>query len=176
MDTTAQMTRENKPWMLLLGAGLVLGLAMGSRHVQGLFMLPMLSDRGWGRESFAFAIGVQALIWGLLQPITGLISDRLGTARVIAGGCLLYALGLATEAMAPSQGWLAIGAGGIVGIALTATTFATVYGGLSRIVPPERRGWAQGMAGGIGGFIQFLLVPLAQLAIGSLGWARALDE
>jgi hypothetical protein len=32
------------------------------------------------------------------------------------------------------------------------------------------------MAGGIGGFIQFLLVPLAQLAIGSLGWARALDE
>lgn len=46
-------------WSLLLCAGVVLGLALGSRHVQGLFMLPMLSDRGWGRESFAFAAGLQ---------------------------------------------------------------------------------------------------------------------
>ena len=103
LDAGAEAGRAS---LLLLSGGLILGLAMGSRHVQGLFMLPMLGDRGWGREGFAFAIGVQALVWGVLQPVTGLIADRFGTSRVIAGGCLVYARGLAIEAMAPSQGWL----------------------------------------------------------------------
>ena len=160
---------------LLLCAGAVLGLALGTRHVQGLFMLPLLGDRGWGRESFAFAAGLQTLVWGAMQPLTGWIADRYGTARVIALGCVVYAAGLALESVAASPGALALGVGVVTGAALSATTFATVYGGLARIVAPDRRGLAQGLAGGIGGFVQFLLVPLAQWGIGHLGWAQALQ-
>jgi MFS family permease len=162
-------------WTLLLCAGAVLGLALGTRHVQGLFMLPMLADRGWGRESFAFAAGLQTLVWGAMQPVTGWVADRFGTARVIAAGCVVYAIGLAVESVAPSSGVLALGAGVVIGAALSATTFATVYGGLARIVPAERRGLAQGLAGGIGGFVQFLLVPMAQWGIAQFGWAQALQ-
>lgn len=163
------------PWALLVCAGLVLAMSMGFRHVQGLFLLPMLSERGWGREAFSFAAGLQTLVWGIVQAITGLIADRVGTARVIAGGCVLYALGLFLEAVAPSPALLSLGAGLVVGVALTATTFATVYGGLARIIPPERRGWAQGVAGGIGGFVQFLLVPVTQWGIADVGWSRTLE-
>ena len=138
-------------------------------------MLPMLSDRGWGRGSFAFAAGLQTLVWGVTQPVTGWIADRFGTARVIAIGCVVYALGLAIESVAPSPGMLSMGAGIVIGVALSATTFATVYGGLARMVAPDRRGLAQALAGGIGGFVQFLLVPLAQLGISHLGWAQALQ-
>jgi MFS family permease len=163
------------PWSLLLCAGAVLGLALGTRHVQGLFMLPMLTDTGWGRGSFAFAAGLQTLVWGALQPLTGWVADRFGTARVIAVGCVVYALGLAIEALAPSPGWLALGVGGVTGAALSATTFATIYGGLARIVPAERRGLAQGLAGGIGGFVQFALVPLVQWGLDTVGWASTLQ-
>lgn len=174
------VTRPSPPpsqmaWSLLLSAGAVLGLALGARHVQGLFMLPMLSDRAWGRESFAFAAGLQTLVWGLTQPLTGWIADRFGTARVIAFGCIVYAAGLVLESIAPSTGMLALGAGLVIGAALSATTFATVYGGLARIVRAERRGLAQGLAGGIGGFVQFLLVPASQWGISQLGWAQALQ-
>ena len=162
-------------WSLLLCAGAVLGIALGTRHVQGLFMLPLLTDRGWGRESFAFAAGLQTLVWGVMQPLTGWVADRFGTARVIASGCVVYAVGLVVESIAPSPGILALGAGVLTGAALTATTFATVYGGLARIVPANRRGLAQGLAGGIGGFIQFLLVPLAQWGISHLGWVQTLQ-
>ncbi len=58
---------------------------------------------------------------------------------------------------------------------LSATTFGAVYGGLSRLIPADRRGWAQGVSGGVGGFIQFLLVPLAQLGIDGLGWPASLQ-
>ena len=138
-------------------------------------MLPMLGDRAWGRESFAFAAGLQTLVWGVTQPVTGWVADRFGTARVIASGCGVYAVGLAIESIAPTPGALAVGAGIVIGAALSATTFATVYGGLARIVAANRRGLAQGLAGGIGGFIQFLLVPVAQWGISHLGWAQALQ-
>lgn len=175
MNTSSTLEKNSISWSLLLCAGLVLGVAMGARHIQGLFMLPMLSDRGWSREPFAFSMGLQTIVWGLVQPITGLIADRFGTARVIAAGCIVYGIGLLIEAIAPSHSALAFGNGLIVGIALTATTFATVYGGLSRLVPATRRGWAQGIAGGIGGFVQFLLVPAAQLGISNIGWAPTLQ-
>ncbi|HKX40585.1 MAG TPA: MFS transporter [Burkholderiaceae bacterium] len=162
-------------WLLLACAGAVLGMALGTRHVQGLFMLPMLADTGWGRESFAFAAGLQTLVWGLMQPLTGWVADRYGTARVIATGCLFYAAGLIIESLAPSSGVLAFGVGVVTGAALSATTFATVYGGLARIVPAQRRGLAQGLAGGIGGFVQFLLVPAAQWGISRIGWPHALQ-
>jgi MFS family permease len=161
-------------WELLLCAGLVLGMSMGTRHVQGLFMLPLLTERGWGREAFSFALGLQALIWGLFQPWVGWIADRFGTRHVIALGCLLYALGLAAEAWAPTPGYLSWGVGVLIGLALTATTFSVVYGGLARLVEPSRRGWAQGVAGGIGGLVQFILVPFAQAGIGLMGWDMAL--
>jgi MFS family permease len=175
MHSLQPSSAPRSSWVLLLCAGAVLGLALGTRHIQGLFMLPMLADRGWGRESFAFAAGLQTLVWGLMQPLTGWVADRFGTARVIAVGCLLYAAGLAIESVATSPGALALGAGVVIGAALSATTFATVYGGLARIVAPDRRGLAQGLAGGIGGFVQFLLVPLAQWGIAEVGWTQALQ-
>ena len=171
---TAPVTHPPLPWLLLACAGLVMGLALGTRHVQGLFMLPMLGDRGWGREAFAFAAGLQTLVWGITQPFTGWVADRYGTAKVIALGCVVYALGLVVEAWAPTTSVLALGAGLVVGVGLSATTFGTVYGGLARIVAPQRRGLAQGLAGGLGGLVQFLLVPAAQQAIAHLGWAQAL--
>ncbi|KQV60160.1 MFS transporter [Pelomonas sp. Root1217] len=163
------------PTLLLACAGIVLGLSMGTRHVQGLFMLPLLAEHGWGRTSFSFALGLQVLVWGAVQPLAGYLADRRGTGQVIAAGCLLYAAGLVIEAWAPSTTMLALGAGLVVGVALTGTTFAVVYGALSRLVPAASRGTAQGVAGAIGGLIQFMLVPLCQVGIDGLGWSRTLQ-
>jgi MFS family permease len=164
------------PWLLVTAAGLVLGLAMGVRQVQGLFMLPMLDATGWSRQVFSLAFGLQVLVWGIAQPLAGMLADKFGTRWVIATGCLVYAAGLAMQAHAATPAFLVTGAGVLIGLALTATTFSTVYGGLARLVPPDRRGWAQGMAGAIAGFIQFVLVPLSQVGISALGWSETLQS
>lgn len=161
-------------WVLVLAGGLVMGLALGVRHVQGLFMLPMTQDRGWTRETFALALAVQNLVWGLAQPFTGMLADRFGATRVVAVGLLLYALGLAGMAWAPGALALVLACGVCIGIALSGTAFGVVYAALSRLVAPERRGWALGLAGAVGGVGQFALVPGAQGLIASWGWATAL--
>lgn len=162
------------PLAAVLCGGIIMGLALGMRHVQGLFMLPMTSARGWTREEFALAIALQNLVWGLAQPLTGMIADRFGSRRVLFGGCALYALGLYLMAHAAGSMQLALTGGVMIGMALSGTAFGTVYGALSRVVAPERRSWALGMAGAVGGVGQFAMVPFAQGLIGNMGWMAAL--
>jgi MFS family permease len=162
------------PLFIVLCGGAIMGAALGIRHVQGLFLLPMTSERGWSREEFALAIAVQNLVWGLAMPFTGMLADKLGSAKVLFSGCLLYALGIYLMANSTTTTSLVLSAGVIVGVALSATTFGVVYGALSRIVAPERRGWALGLAGAVGGLGQFLMVPLTQGLIVAFGWIVAL--
>jgi MFS family permease len=161
-------------WVLVLAGGLVMGLALGVRHVQGLFLLPMTQDRSWSRETFALAMAVQNLVWGLAQPFTGLLADRFGARRVVATGLVLYAAGLAGMVQAHSATALVLWAGVCIGVALSGTAFGVVYAALSRLVAPERRGWALGLAGAVGGVGQFTLVPATQGLIMGWGWATAL--
>lgn len=151
-------------------AGIIIGFAMGVRHVQGLFLPPMVTERGWTREAFAFALAVQNLVWGASQPLTGMIADRYGSPRVIMAGCLLYALGLFLQAQAQTPSALMLGAGVVIGLALSATSFAVVYGAVSRLTDVERRSWALGLAGAVGGLMQFLMVPGVQAFIGGWDW------
>lgn len=161
-------------WLMVLAGGIVMGLALGVRHVQGLFLLPVTMDRGWSRETFAMALAVQNLTWGVAQPFTGMIADRFGSAKVILGGLVFYALGLAGMAHAATPAAFMWSAGICIGIALSGTAFAVIYGALSRLVPPARRGWALGVAGAVGGLGQFTMVPAAQWLIGGSGWVGAL--
>jgi len=167
-------TFATNPVLLVWAGGIVLGLAMGSRHVQGLFLLPMSTDRHWTREVFSFAIALQALIWGIMQPVTGALTDRFGSAWIIVIGCVTYAVGLFLQAGAETGPGLAFGQGGVIGIALTATTFATIYGALSKLASPATRTQTLGVAGAVGGMIQFVLVPLTQKTIAADGWQSCL--
>ena len=79
--------------VLLCGAAIVT-LSMGIRHGFGLWLQPVTMDRGWSRETFAFALAVQNLAWGIAGPIAGGLADRFGAFRVLLAGSLLYAGGL----------------------------------------------------------------------------------
>ncbi len=159
---------------LVICAGVIIGFAMGTRHVQGVFLPPMVLERGWTREDFAFALAIQNLVWGLTQPLTGMLADRYGTTRVAAAGCVLYAIGLVLQQQAATPLALWLGAGVVIGVALSASSFAVVYGAVSRLSSPERRSWALGVAGAVGGLMQFLLVPSVQAFISGIGWPAAL--
>lgn len=151
-----------------------MALALGTRYVQGLFLLPITLDRGWSRETFGLMMAIQNLAWGLFQPLAGMISDRFGSGKVIATGLILYALGLLGMAHASSPIGFMLTAGVCIGVAQSGTAFSAVYGALSQRVTPERRAWALGLAGAIGGFGQLALVPATQIMVSTWDWSTAL--
>src|SRR5262245_5555591 len=88
MQNAASPARLSMTQVLLCGAAIVT-LSMGIRHGFGLWLQPVTVDRGWSRETFAFAIAVQNLAWGAVGPFTGMIADRFGAVRVLVAGALL---------------------------------------------------------------------------------------
>jgi len=159
--------------VLVCGAAIVT-LSMGIRHGFGLWLQPITMERGWTRETFAFAMAVQNIAWGLAGPVAGMVADRFGAFRVLIIGTLLYAGGLVTMALATSGAAFTGGAGVLIGMAQAGTTYAVVYGVIARNVDPARRSWAMGVTAAAGSFGQFLMVPVENWLIGTWGWQNAL--
>ena len=159
--------------VLLCGAAVVT-LSMGIRHGFGLFLQPLTMDRGWSRETFAFALAVQNLAWGLFGPLAGMVADRFGALRVLLVGALFYAGGLVLMALSTSGLAFTGSAGLLLGMAQAGTTYAIVFGVIARNVAPDKRSWAMGVVGAAGSFGQFLMVPMQNWLIGGWGWQNAL--
>jgi MFS family permease len=159
--------------VLVCGA-LVVTLSMGIRHGFGLWLQPITMDRGWTRETFAFAIAVQNIAWGIAGPVAGMLADRYGAYRVLVGGALLYSLGLVLMALATSGLAFTGSAGLLLGMAQSGTTYAVVYGVIGRNVAADKRSWAMGVAAAAGSFGQFLMVPVETWLISAWGWQNAL--
>jgi MFS family permease len=162
------------PAIVLLCGGLILTISMGTRQGFGLFLQPMTFDLGWSRETFAFAMALQNLIWGASQPFFGMIADRKGAGRVLAAGAALYATGLVLMAMSTAGWQFALATGLFIGLAQGCTTFSIVFGVVSRIFPPERRSMALGLSSAAGSFGQFAMLPYTGTLISQLGWFNAL--
>ncbi len=174
MATSASSVDWRTPTVVLVCGGLILTLAMGIRHGFGLFLQPISSDMGWGRETFALALAVQNLVWGATQPFAGMVADRFGSAKVMLGGCLLYVLGLVMMANATAPWLFVLTSGVLIGAGLSGVTFSVVAGVLGRKFPPEKRSMALGISAAAGSFGQFAVLPLTQWLLSNVGWHGAL--
>jgi MFS family permease len=167
-------TNWRTPGVVLACGGVILMLSLGIRQSFGLFLQPMSGELGWGRETFAFALALQNLIWGVAQPFAGMIADKFGAARVIAAAGVLYMLGLALMAYSETGLIFDISAGILVGLGLSGSAFGVVMGVVGRAFPPEKRSMALGAVGAGGSFGQFIMLPYGQLLISQFGWLSAL--
>lgn len=168
------MSATQKTGTLLLGCAIILALSLGVRHAFGLFLQPMSLEFGWGRETFAFAIALQNLIWGLVQPFMGAFADRYGARRTLLITSIAYAAGLWLMSVASTPGLLYMGTGLLIGFGLSGTSFAILLSVIGRSVAPEKRSMAMGIASAAGSFGQFAMLPGTLGLIQWLGWSMAL--
>jgi len=152
----------------------ILALAIGIRLSFGLFLQPMSQTLGWGRETFAFAIALQNILWGVTQPLMGMLADKYGARKVVAMGGLGYCLGLYLMSQATSPLTLNLTTGLLIGVSLSATSFAVVLGVVGRAVSERNRSMALGLASAGGSVGQALILPIGQALITAYGWVLAL--
>ena len=174
MTTPSASISWRTPTAVLVCGSLVLTLGMGLRHGFGLFLLPITADLHWSRETFAFALALQNLVWGATQPFAGMLADKYGSGRVVAGGALLYVLGLFWMANPSTPLAFVLAAGVLIGTGLSGVTFSVIAGVLGRAFPPEKRSMVLGISAAAGSFGQFALLPLTQWLVSHVGWTGAL--
>ncbi len=162
------------PTVVIVAGCAIAIVTFGVRTSFGLFTAPLSGLRGWDRETFALAIAVQNLLWGLGQPFAGAVADRFGAGRVLAVGGALYALGVALMSVSTDPATLVLSGGVLIGLGLAGGSFTIVIAAFARLVRPERRSWAMGLATAAGSMGQFLFAPIGQGFISAYGAATAL--
>lgn len=161
--------------MVVIVAGcLIATVGFGVRSIFGLFLAPMTVAQDWSRETFALALAIQNLMWGIGMPVAGAIADRYGPRYVLAGGTVVYALGTWGMAASSSGIVLQFTAGVVVGLGVAFTAFSLALAAMARAVGPERRSLALGLGTAASSLGQVLFSPVGQGFITAFGWYTAL--
>ena len=162
------------PLVVIIAGCLISIVGFGIRSTFGLFLEPMTVANGWSRETFALAMAIQNLMWGIGVPVAGALADKYGPVWVITAGAVLYALGVV--GMANSDGALALHLTGglLTGIGVAFTAFSLAMAAMARVVGPERRSLALGLGTASGSLGQVIFSPLALGFIVNFGWYGAL--
>ncbi len=172
MSTVA---RSTVPLPLVIFAGCIIAaIGFGTRGSFGLFTLPVTEDLGLSREQWGMAMAIQNLVWGIAQPFAGGMADRYGSARVLAVGGVIYALGVLGMAFSPDTLTMTITAGVVTGVGIAIASFGVVMAAFGRVVPAEKRSFVFGIATAASSAGQFIFAPLGQGFINAFGWQMAL--
>ena len=159
---------------IIAAACLISLIGFGIRSSFGLYLEPITTERGWSRETFALALAIQNLLWGMGVPVAGAIADRFGTSKVIALGAVAYAAGVAGMAMAETGLTLYLVGGVLVGVGVAFASFSLVLAAIARVIGPERRSLALGLGTAAGSMGQVLFSPINQTLIATYGWFDSL--
>jgi MFS family permease len=162
------------PLLVIIAGCLIAMIGFGIRSVFGLFLEPMTLTHGWSRETFALAMAIQNLLWGIGVPVAGAMADRFGPMRVLSFGALLYAIGVWGMATTDSSLGLHLFGGVLTGLGIAFSAFSIALAAMAKVVGPERRTLVLGLGTAAGSFGQVVFSPLGQQFIAAFGWQAAL--
>ena len=170
---------KSTPWYFLPLTVLICGCCVaiinfGVRSTFGQFTLPISTEYHWPRETFSFALALQNLMWGIATPFAGALADRYGSARVLMAGAVAYAIGVVGMSFAGTPMLFHFAAGILVGVGIALSSFGIVMAALGRIVPPEKRSWAFGLATASGSLGQFIFSPTTGGLLAAYDWHTVL--
>jgi predicted MFS family arabinose efflux permease len=172
--SAASPIRTAVPFAFVLASvWFIVGLSMGRAQSMGLYLTPMTTALGIGRETFSLAMALSQLTMGLTAPLMGGLIDKHGAGRIVIGCVLVTILGLGIF-YAATTSWQLLAGGALMGAGVSGTGVTSLIGTIGRLAPPEKRLPAMaslGMAAGIGGF---MALPLIHLLMERFGWQGSL--
>lgn len=159
-------------WVILFVSYMIMFFTAGLSQAFGVFLVPMTSDFGWDRSSFALALSIFAVVSGIVPPVAGRLADRYGPRIVLTVGAGLNAGGMVLMAFTPNLWYAYIVYGGIIGLGFGIAGQSANAALLSRWFV-KRRGMALSLSSTGLGMGQLILVPFATLLIVHASWRIA---
>ena len=173
MNPGATAPRDNTR-LIVVAAAAILLITMGARQTLGLFVKPLDEATGLGIVAISFAMAIGQFVWGLAQPVFGVVSDRFGSGTVLLAGALTLAAGAVLTTVVSSEPTLIFAIGVLFAAGAAAGSFSVLIGATARCVAPEKRAFASGFINAGGSLGQFLLAPVSQFIITAFGWVAAM--
>lgn len=158
-------------WWVVAAAFAVTFVGFGAAYTFSALFAPLQLEFAASRASVSAVFSIAGFLYFALGVVSGPLSDRWGARRLIVGGMIVLAAGLALAAAARSltQVYVAYGLGVGLGVGLA---YAPALGAVQRWFV-ARRGLASGLAVSGIGVGTLVLPPLAAALAQSVGWRGA---
>ncbi|HEX9269416.1 MAG TPA: MFS transporter, partial [Candidatus Limnocylindria bacterium] len=167
------MRRPHYAWMVVGVTFTALLVAASVRAAPGVLITPLESEFGWDRAAISAAIAISLLTFGLGGPVSGTLVERFGPRKVILGGAVSIAAGLAAMLALHDLWQLFLFWGVVVGVGTGAVgnvVGATVAHRWFR----SHRGLVIGLFGAATSTGQLIFVPAMAALTVAVGWRGAI--
>ncbi len=158
-----------KPLPILIGASVMMSLAMGMRQCLGLFLPPMTQDLSMSATDFTFAIAVQNIIWGLVQAPLGAMADKWGLRPVMVLGAVTFIAAMAVMTATTGLATFVL-TQALIGIGIACTGSSLAMTATARAVSPEKRSVILGIVGAFSSVGTLVIAPALQGLLGVWDW------
>src|SRR5271155_5957865 len=120
-----------RSWRMVAACFVALFAVYGVAYSFGAFFKPMAAEFGARRSATSAVFSITVLVWCVLGPLTGHLSDRFGPRIVVATGAIVMGIGLALTSVIDRLwlGYLTYGLGVGVGVACAYVPMVAVVGG-----------------------------------------------
>ena len=158
-------------WVVLAAAFVIITMSIGTLFTLGVFLRPIEEAMGWSRSGIG-AIGLfNWIVMGAGGVVSGFVSDRLGTRRVVMVGAVLLGLGLVLSSQVQQVWQLYVTFGLLVGAGVSA--FYVPLTVLAIKWFEGRRGMAAAVVSAGNGLGILALAPLSRWLISEFDWRVA---
>jgi MFS family permease len=158
-------------WIVLGAAFLIIMIGIGTMFSSAVFLIPLQQEFGWSRSEISLASLANWITFGLFSFLCGMLSDRVGSRRVVLFGGVMLGLALILAGLT-RQLWhlyLTFGVLGGMGVgafyvplSATATRWFSTHRGLALAIVSAGNGT------GI-----LAMAPLARYLISTYDWSTA---
>jgi MFS family permease len=158
-------------WVVLAAAFVIISMSIGTLFTLGVFLRPIEESMGWSRSGIG-AIGLfNWIVMGAGGVVSGFVSDRVGTRRVVLAGAVLLGLGLVLSSHVQEVWHLYVTFGLLVGAGVSA--FYVPLTVLAIKWFDGRRGMAAAIVSAGNGLGILALAPLTRWLINEFDWRMA---
>jgi MFS family permease len=171
----AQTDHESGPvdsrqgWIVVAAITTILTFTSGVRLLPGVVLKPVTNEFGWSRSELMLAVSINMIVLSALQPILGLVTDRIGSKKVLVSGTVLLGLMLLPLSHATKLWHFYVIYGVIGAIAQSAVSPVNVTSLVSGWFE-RRRGAALSIATSGSAFGQLMVLPAATYLLTTTTW------
>ena len=159
-----------RSWAVAGVAFVAMLTAVGTGYAYGALLLHLVADLGISATAASGVFAVTVLVFFLAGAPVGLLADRAGPRRVLAGGAAATGGGLLLTSTADGTPALLVGHGLLLGCGM-ATTFVPLLAVVAQVFDRHRT-TAMGVAVSGIGVGTLVMAPLVAGLIGSVGWRQ----
>lgn len=170
----AHRNNSSQVIFITISASLIYGISAGIRSNYGILLLPISENSGVSYASVSFVLAVAQLMFGVMQPVFGLVGMKRSNLFVLRSGIALMTAGLFLIPFCRSFWSLLLALGMVLPSGTAALSFGIVMGAVSPQLPSKLVSATAGIVTASSGLGSTILSPLVQILITAGGLIGAM--